>query len=706
MTRARDLGDFIADGAAAELVVDTTTLVVDSTNNRVGIGTASPATALDVVGNATITVADNSTNLSLVSTDADASVGPVLDLYRNSASPADDDVLGEIKFHGENDADEKIQYGLIAAKIQDASDGTEDVRLSFKTITAGTERERVTIQPTEVVFNEDSQDLDFRVESDSNSYALFVEGSSGNVGIGTTSPDTNSFGAGHGILAVASATGSAKTAMLNLIGDGNDTADTRVASIFFNDASAEGAGGTIAGVEAYRATNNATDPGATIRFSTNSTSSGYVERLRIADAGQLGIGGANYGTSGQILTSGGASAAPSWADAAGGSELIRVARTSDTVLTSANAGNLIDITSGTFTQTFNASSSLGNGWLAYIRNSGTGVITLDPNSSETIDGLSTFAIYPGDTRIVQCDGSNLRTIMLDGGVQTFTSSGSFIVPSHVTGLIVDCWGGGGGGGAGSQGDGRSGAGGGGGAHIQKKLLTITAGTSVTITIGAGGNAGTGNGGSGSTGGITSFGTYVQAYGGRGGTAQGSGGAGSFGSGAGSLALNEYGGQGYPIVNVGNRTGGQAQVDVNIFSQVSDGGAGSRNGPGGTGFSAEWGGGSSAPYASSGNGGTGGSSIYGGGGGGAGAGGSTDDGGAGGGTNMWQTGGGGAGGGPNSAGSNGADGSGMHGGAGGGGGGGNSAGGNGGFPSGGGGGGAKGNYSGGTGGAGKLIVTYF
>ena len=46
MTRARDLGDFIADGAAAELVVDTTTLVVDSTNNRVGIGTASPATAL------------------------------------------------------------------------------------------------------------------------------------------------------------------------------------------------------------------------------------------------------------------------------------------------------------------------------------------------------------------------------------------------------------------------------------------------------------------------------------------------------------------------------------------------------------------------------------------------------------------------------------------------------------------------------------
>ena len=48
MTRARDLGDFIADGAAPELVVDTTTLVVDSTNNRVGVGTATPSAALDV----------------------------------------------------------------------------------------------------------------------------------------------------------------------------------------------------------------------------------------------------------------------------------------------------------------------------------------------------------------------------------------------------------------------------------------------------------------------------------------------------------------------------------------------------------------------------------------------------------------------------------------------------------------------------------
>ena len=38
-----------------------------------------------------------------------------------------------------------------------------------------------------------------------------------------------------------------------------------------------------------------------------------TEKYRIGSAGQLGIAGANYGTSGQVLTSGGSGAAPSWA---------------------------------------------------------------------------------------------------------------------------------------------------------------------------------------------------------------------------------------------------------------------------------------------------------------------------------------------------------------------------------------------------------
>ena len=44
---------------------------------------------------------------------------------------------------------------------------------------------------------------------------------------------------------------------------------------------------------------------------------GGAERLRIAASGAFGLGGANYGTAGQVLTSGGAGVAPSWTSPAG-----------------------------------------------------------------------------------------------------------------------------------------------------------------------------------------------------------------------------------------------------------------------------------------------------------------------------------------------------------------------------------------------------
>lgn len=46
------------------------------------------------------------------------------------------------------------------------------------------------------------------------------------------------------------------------------------------------------------------------------------ERIRVGPAGQVGIAGANYGTSGQVLTSGGASGAVSWQDAEGATGVI------------------------------------------------------------------------------------------------------------------------------------------------------------------------------------------------------------------------------------------------------------------------------------------------------------------------------------------------------------------------------------------------
>ena len=139
---------------------------------------------LDVTGATTITTADNTVQLTLKSTDADANEGPVLDLVRDSASPADVDLLGTLRFRGDNDAGEVINYAKILARAEDVTDGTEDGRISINTIVAGTERSRLKIDNTEVVLNENSIDSDFRVETNANTHGLFVDGGSDLVSIG------------------------------------------------------------------------------------------------------------------------------------------------------------------------------------------------------------------------------------------------------------------------------------------------------------------------------------------------------------------------------------------------------------------------------------------------------------------------------------------------------------------------------------------
>jgi hypothetical protein len=133
---------------------------------------------------ATITTADNSNNLTLISTDADASTGPNLVLQRDSASPADNDLSGTIKFIADNDAAEATDCVSIFSKIIDASNGSEDASLLINSIVGGSQISRFNITPLEIAINDDSVDLDFRVESNGNANMLFVDGGNDKVGIG------------------------------------------------------------------------------------------------------------------------------------------------------------------------------------------------------------------------------------------------------------------------------------------------------------------------------------------------------------------------------------------------------------------------------------------------------------------------------------------------------------------------------------------
>ena len=132
------------------------------------------ATTATINDGTTIITNDNSDTLTLQSADADASEGPVMVFDRASSSPADDDVLGAINFRGKDSGGNGVDYVKIRAEIMQESDGSEDGQLQFNIQKAGTSRNVFTIDRVETVFNEDGVDLDFRVETDNLTHALFV----------------------------------------------------------------------------------------------------------------------------------------------------------------------------------------------------------------------------------------------------------------------------------------------------------------------------------------------------------------------------------------------------------------------------------------------------------------------------------------------------------------------------------------------------
>ena len=161
------------------------TLVIEAGGNTMATITATTFTIND---GTTITTADNTAQLTLKSTDADASVGPDFVLQRDSGSPADDDSLGRIRFVADNDAGEALDHISINASIRDASDGTEDAQLTFNMLTAGAVVDAFHISPTETVFNDASADRNFRIESNDNATMLVIDGENNRVGIGSN-PD-------------------------------------------------------------------------------------------------------------------------------------------------------------------------------------------------------------------------------------------------------------------------------------------------------------------------------------------------------------------------------------------------------------------------------------------------------------------------------------------------------------------------------------
>lgn len=105
-------------------------------------------TSFETVGRTGTTITSTATGAlqTLVSTDAGASEGPDLDLYRNSASPAASDVIGGIQFNGQDSGAAKQLYARIRTVITDPTAASEDAKVVISTVVAGAETDVVTVE--------------------------------------------------------------------------------------------------------------------------------------------------------------------------------------------------------------------------------------------------------------------------------------------------------------------------------------------------------------------------------------------------------------------------------------------------------------------------------------------------------------------------------------------------------------------------------
>jgi hypothetical protein len=176
----------MADSKISALPASTTPLagtevlpiVQSSTTKQVSVANLTAGRTFDALG------------MTLTSTDAGASAAPLLDLYRDSASPAVSDTLGEIEFNGEDSAGNKQQYAVIHASILSPTSGSEQGQIHFETATGGASTEKMIIGTTNLVINEIGAVYNVRIEGDTDANLFYTDATNSRVGIGTISPAT------------------------------------------------------------------------------------------------------------------------------------------------------------------------------------------------------------------------------------------------------------------------------------------------------------------------------------------------------------------------------------------------------------------------------------------------------------------------------------------------------------------------------------
>ena len=85
---------------------------------------------------------------------------------------------------------------------------------------------------------------------------------------------------------------------------------------------------------------------------------------------------------------------------------------SDVTLDQSNRAQFVVWTSGVGTITLPSASLVGNNWFCIIRNNGSGILTIDPQGTSTINSDANLQLQLTDSAVICCDGSDFFTFGL------------------------------------------------------------------------------------------------------------------------------------------------------------------------------------------------------------------------------------------------------------------------------------------------------
>ena len=174
-------GSVLFAGTGGLVSQDNANLFWNNSSNRLGILTASPGAPLHGALDGG-TVPSISANTGLV--------------VSNNSAAGDDAFLSIIAGYG-SIGESRLNFGDTSSETGAGQiNYRHDIdRMGFRVgnnevmrIATGAEIDQISMQPGEVVINDGSADIDFRVESDNSANALFVQGSNGNIGILKAAP--------------------------------------------------------------------------------------------------------------------------------------------------------------------------------------------------------------------------------------------------------------------------------------------------------------------------------------------------------------------------------------------------------------------------------------------------------------------------------------------------------------------------------------